>query len=194
MADAEAEAAFLSSLQAMNERAGAYNNATENSSGEQIESSDEYDPAQDVQDVSLPGPQLQTSSVDSPNLSSRPNSTNPKITTYPVPNPSDSAATISRPVTRDSAKSPASSSNPINTMGKVPDVPGAVSSPISAIKPRLPNDTVGILEDRIKEDEKGDIDAWLSLIEEHKKRGKVAEVRNVYERFLKVFPLAVCLF
>lgn len=61
-------------------------------------------------------------------------------------------------------------------------------------KARLPNDRVGVLEDRIKEDPRGDLDAWLSLIAEHKKRNKLDDVRKTYDRFFKEFPAAVCLF
>ncbi|KAI9798586.1 MAG: mRNA 3'-end-processing protein rna14 [Piccolia ochrophora] len=57
-------------------------------------------------------------------------------------------------------------------------------------KARLPHDRVGILEDRVKEDPRGDINAWLGLIEEHRKRNKVDDARGVYERFLKLFPMA----
>lgn len=67
------------------------------------------------------------------------------------------------------------------------------ATPISvAPKARLPHDKIGILEDRIKEDPRGDLDAWQNLINEHKKRGKLEDARNVYERFLVVFPSAVC--
>lgn len=59
-------------------------------------------------------------------------------------------------------------------------------------KARLPHDRVGILEDRIKEDPRGDMDAWLSLISEHRKRNKLDDARAVYERFFKFFPMAVC--
>jgi cleavage stimulation factor subunit 3 len=58
-------------------------------------------------------------------------------------------------------------------------------------KARLPLDRVGILEDRIKEDPRGDTDAWLSLISEHRKRNKIEDARTVYERFFKIFPSAV---
>ncbi|CAD6501343.1 BgTH12-01595 [Blumeria graminis f. sp. triticale] len=57
-------------------------------------------------------------------------------------------------------------------------------------KARLPNDRTGILEDRIKEDTRGDLDAWLELIKEHRSRNKLDEARSVYERFFKVFPQA----
>jgi cleavage stimulation factor subunit 3 len=63
----------------------------------------------------------------------------------------------------------------------------------SVPKARLPHDKTGILEDRIKEDPRGDIEAWLSLISEHCNRNKLDEARAVYERFFKVFPQAVSL-
>ena len=68
----------------------------------------------------------------------------------------------------------------------------AVTPIAAAPKARLPHDKIGILEDRIKEDPRGDLDAWQSLINEHRKRGKLEEARNVYERFLVIFPSAVC--
>ena len=67
------------------------------------------------------------------------------------------------------------------------------STPLSASLPRarLPHDKVGLLEDRIKEDPRGDVDAWTSLITEHRRRGKLDDARKVYERFFVVFPSAV---
>ena len=67
----------------------------------------------------------------------------------------------------------------------------ATPVPASLLKPRLPQDTVGRLEDRIAEDPRGDMEAWLSLIDDHRKRHKFDEARAVYERFFQVFPSAV---
>lgn len=61
----------------------------------------------------------------------------------------------------------------------------------AASRTRLPHDRVGILEDRIKADPRGDTDAWLELISEHRSRNKLDSARQVYERFFKVFPSAV---
>ena len=61
-------------------------------------------------------------------------------------------------------------------------------------KSRLAHDVVGMLEDRIKDDPRGDSAAWLELIEEYKSRNKDDQVRRTYERYLDVFPLAVCPF
>jgi cleavage stimulation factor subunit 3 len=58
-------------------------------------------------------------------------------------------------------------------------------------KARLPNDKIGILEDKIKEDPRGDIESWLALINEHLGRDKLDDARAVYERFFQVFPQAV---
>lgn len=58
-------------------------------------------------------------------------------------------------------------------------------------KARLPQDRIGILNDRIQEDPRGDIEAWLSLIEEQRKRHKYDEAREVFNRFLEQFPTAV---
>jgi cleavage stimulation factor subunit 3 len=58
-------------------------------------------------------------------------------------------------------------------------------------KGRLPHDRVGILEDRVREDPRGDVDAWLELIGEYRKRNKTDDARNAYDRFFKIFPEAV---
>jgi cleavage stimulation factor subunit 3 len=69
----------------------------------------------------------------------------------------------------------------------------ASSSTVPLPKARLPQDTVGILEDRIAADPRGDTDAWLSLIEEYRQRNKIEVVYETYERFLKIFPQAASL-
>lgn len=71
-------------------------------------------------------------------------------------------------------------------------VPSQAQTPTSALpKARLPNDRVGMLEDRIKADPRGDMDAWLDLIKEHQTRNKLEEARQAYERFFQIFPSAV---
>lgn len=56
---------------------------------------------------------------------------------------------------------------------------------------RLPTDIIGTLEDRVKNDPRGDMDAWLGLIEETRRRNVVQGSRSVYERFLQNFPQSV---
>lgn len=58
-------------------------------------------------------------------------------------------------------------------------------------KSRVPTDIIGILEDRIKDDPRGDMDAWLALIEENRRRNMIQDIRAIYERFLEVFPQSV---
>ncbi|KAL9051833.1 MAG: hypothetical protein Q9162_005774 [Coniocarpon cinnabarinum] len=84
------------------------------------------------------------------------------------PTPHNASSTMSRPTTANGT--------------------GDKSATTVASSARLPSDRVGILQDRIREDPKGDTDAWLSLIEEHKRRQKVVEVRQTYDRFLATFP------
>ena len=68
----------------------------------------------------------------------------------------------------------------------------SITTPISAApRARLPHDRIGILEDRIRDDPRGDMDAWLSLINEQKRRSKLDDARHVYDRFFAVFPSAV---
>ena len=75
------------------------------------------------------------------------------------------------------------SSQVLTSAAPVPSVP----------KARLPHDKVGIMEDRIKEDPRGDIDTWLSLIAEHRSRNKLDDARAIYQRFFQIFPQAVSL-
>jgi cleavage stimulation factor subunit 3 len=87
----------------------------------------------------------------------------------------------------NSAKSTQSLPIPQVTTAAQPNAASTTAAP----KARLPHDKVGILEDRIKDDPRGDMEAWLALINEHRKRNKIEEARKVYERFFKNFPMAV---
>ena len=185
MTEAETGAAILNSMPVMNEGIGVYN-AVGDGSGEQIDSSDEYDPAQDVQDVSLPSPSNNFSSIESSNNVSRPSST--------VSHPHGfNLHTVSDTTRRQSSHQDSTTSQvTANTMANPADYAvSSIPSTSGLPKARLPNDTIGILEDRIKEDEKGDLDAWLNLINEYKRRNKLDDVRKVYGRFFAIFPQAV---
>ena len=80
---------------------------------------------------------------------------------------------------------------PVNMQTSVPVPSSTAVQSVPLPKARLPNDRVGILEDRIRDDPKGDVEAWLSLIAEYRARHKLEEARATYERFFKVFPQAV---
>lgn len=107
-----------------------------------------------------------------------------------VPTPSRISPSPLHSVTNSETTSPASAL-PVKPIAVQATVQGAASI---LPKARLPHDRMGILEDRIKEDPKGDIDAWLSLITEYRSRHKLDEARAVYERFFQVFPQAVSKF
>lgn len=102
--------------------------------------------------------------------------------------PAHSTVAAAQPISTSSLRSPVAASNPSGS-GTPLNMTAESSAPVS--KTRLPADRVGILEDRIAEDPRGDIDAWLSLIADHRNKGKLDETRKVYERFFQVFPSAV---
>lgn len=109
-----------------------------------------------------------------------------------VPNSSYPPAVVSK---NDVSLPPGSLYNsrtlqPDNAQGSATATP-TPDSP-STSKGRLPHDRVGILEDRIQEDPRGDIPAWIELLNEHRSRSRIDSARDVYERFLKVFPFSVC--
>lgn len=72
----------------------------------------------------------------------------------------------------------------------VPPVPTNVPSNVTAT-PVASLNPVTLLEARIKEDPRGDMDAWLNLIADHKRNSRLDDLRKVYNRFLEVFPQSV---
>ena len=90
---------------------------------------------------------------------------------------------------------PAAIETPIPTSSLPKSVTNLSASTASAAsKGRLAHDIIGILQDRIQEDPRGDVDAWLQLVEEFKSRNKDDDVRKTYDELLKLFPLYVCSF
>lgn len=80
-----------------------------------------------------------------------------------------------------------------------------VSDEMSAEPPRVvpspfadsadaPYDVITTLEQRIKQEPRAAMDAWLDLIEELRRRNDTDALRDVYERFLVIFPQSVSLF
>lgn len=66
-----------------------------------------------------------------------------------------------------------------------PSVPSNVTPALAGLDP------VALLEARVKEDPRGDMDAWLNLIADHRRNSRLNEARSTYSRFLEVFPQAV---
>ena len=95
------------------------------------------------------------------------------------------------PSTLANGNTPVPDSTKTGASAQPSTAPVPSTSTASLPKARLPQDRVGILEDRIAEDPRGDIEAWLSLIEEHRRRHKHDDARAVFERFFKLFPTAV---
>lgn len=80
------------------------------------------------------------------------------------------------------AQVPAQVSNDQNTTNSA----GAAASTTQPATDYIDN-----LEDRVKEDPRGAVNAWLELVREHRSRGQIDGARAVYERFFKIFPQAV---
>lgn len=55
-------------------------------------------------------------------------------------------------------------------------------------------DRIAALESRVRDDPRGAMDAWLALIKEYRSRNDVEASRQVYDRFLQIFPQAVSLY
>ena len=159
---------------------------------------DVYDSADGVDvAVTMPasGPQNSFNSTDSPQVSIQesavasqkasnvPNGASDVVSSTPAFQNGDA-------LPRDSTATPA---QPLpNVQVKKARAPSNAGTPTSAMpKARLAHDTIGILEDRITDDPRGDMDAWLALISELRSRNKKDEARSVYARFFKQFPLAV---
>lgn len=53
------------------------------------------------------------------------------------------------------------------------------------------HDRIAAYEARVREDPRGAMDAWLALIREHRSMNDVEASRQVYDRFLLIFPQAV---
>ncbi|KAF5020356.1 hypothetical protein F66182_7628 [Fusarium sp. NRRL 66182] len=69
--------------------------------------------------------------------------------------------------------------------------PAAVPPVSSNVTPALAGlDPVALLEARVKQDPRGDMDAWLNLIADHRRSSRLDQVRSTYNRFLEIFPQA----
>jgi cleavage stimulation factor subunit 3 len=157
---------------------------------------DVYDPTVGF-DVDAPTPAHVQTPVDRTTQSpERDNGSTPLPvqTSGSLDGPSSSDPVIGAVPTAVTADPPIQSALPPQTRPtpSLSDVNGSVAPAIS--RTRLAHDVIGILEDRIKDDPRGDIEAYLELIEELKSRNKEDEVRKVYEDYLQVFPLDVSVF
>ncbi|KAL8679265.1 MAG: hypothetical protein Q9186_004456 [Xanthomendoza sp. 1 TL-2023] len=151
---------------------------------------------------------LSTSAITSPDpaASDAPENLHPQndvsIDKLPVVLPNG----VSKPVSESSAvlaesgpegqATPVADSAPVNSNPEARETQASntdltqIAAGSAPPKARLPHDKIGILEDRTQEDPRGDMDAWLELISEYRKRNKIQEARNTYERFFLVFPAA----
>ena len=118
----------------------------------------------------------------------------PQSSTLPI---SGTASSLHNVTTLADADAPATSDQEQNR--RIPSAaptnadnhPLAAPLPAANIPQQAPKDRVATLEDRVREDPRGAMDAWLALIREYRDRSKVNDARKTYDRFLAVFPQAV---
>lgn len=164
---------------------------------------DVYDPSVGLDfDAPTPNPALPNQNSNPLDRTSQSPEQENGITPVPVQatgSPADiSSSTLPPGVGGDAPR--AATATPATPSQSAPDLPTRPSPPRSHVngsvapglpKSRLAHDVVGILEDRIKDDPRGDTAAYLELIDELKSRNKQEDVRRVFEQYLSVFPLAV---
>lgn len=166
---------------------------------DEVKDRDIYDSADGMEapiTESAAAPQISLNSFDSPQVSIQ-GDVQASLKANIVSNgaasdivPSSTIVQSGNALPRDSTATPAQSLP--NTQVKIARASSNADTPTSALpKARLAHDTIGILEDRIKEDPRGDMDAWLSLLGELRSRNKKDEVRTVYNNFFKTFHFAV---
>lgn len=83
---------------------------------------------------------------------------------------------------------------PTEIKANVPVLPVSTNVPsIVTATPMASLDPVTLFEARIKEDPRGDMDAWVNLIAEHRRNNRLDDVRKIYNQFLENFPQSVSL-
>lgn len=93
--------------------------------------------------------------------------------------PQDSAAPENPDQQQDAAAQEAAAvAPPTDTTAQTPLMMGGI-------------DPTALLEARVKEDPRGDMDAWLNLMAEYRRRSNLESLRDVYNRFLESFPQSV---
>ncbi|RMZ89933.1 hypothetical protein DV736_g2835, partial [Chaetothyriales sp. CBS 134916] len=153
---------------------------------------DVYDPA-DSFDLSTPAPLQPTLDRNSQSPEQENGSTPLPVQTSGDPGASSSSSSalpaaqaLDHPAEAAAATPPVT--NPqVQASPPRAQVNGLHSAPLP--KPRLSHDVIGILEDRIKDDPRGDSAAYLELITELKSRNKQDDVRTALEQYLRIFPL-----
>ncbi|KAH7018311.1 uncharacterized protein B0I36DRAFT_37791 [Microdochium trichocladiopsis] len=170
--------------------------SNEEDGGEYDPESVSYDPASaPTNDTILPdapAPAMASASASDARPAKKPKTAGGFIVGSSDDEDEDDATPAPAPVTVPTTAIPRQSSpsvaHPQNPAMQPSGQPNTGSAP--AMSERLQNDTIGLLEDRVKEDPRGDMDAWKTLIQEQQRRNKIEDARAVYERFFAVFPQA----
>ena len=118
-----------------------------------------------------------------------PQSHSPAVQTTTTLTVQDNAGATSNapPVPQQAPLQPGATTTAVSTTPN-PAAPAGVPAPVTQA-PAL--DRVTIYEEQIRDDPRGAMNAWLELMKEKRARSDIDGARQVYERFLAIFPQAV---
>ncbi|KAK3951375.1 hypothetical protein QBC32DRAFT_215091 [Pseudoneurospora amorphoporcata] len=116
-----------------------------------------------------------------------PHSLSPAVQTTTTLTVQDNAGATSNapPVPQQAPPQPGATTTAVST---VPNSAAPAAVPAHVTQP-VP-DRVAIYEDQIRDDPRGAMNAWLELMKEQRARSDIDGARQVYERFLAIFPQA----
>jgi cleavage stimulation factor subunit 3 len=138
----------------------------------------------DSEDDDTPAPGDSGMAVAASSYQANPHTTSPLQTSVTLPRGAAPASSKQDHAAQQS-KSPATA--PSNGHGQ------ASAAPVPAVnaQQKAPQDRIAILEERVREDPRGAMDAWTALMREYRERSKIEDARRTYNSFLTVFPQAV---
>lgn len=149
--------------------------------------------------------QPEVSTVTTPVPESKTEEVVPEVKKEETPTPVENTLVVeSEPTKDDTVKTP-STEDRMETTNEPPpflSAPASWQIPVAALHQQPKAEVVTIsktslrkerLESRIKENQY-DIEAWTSLINDAQQTGDLDAIREIYERFLKVFPTSVSSF
>lgn len=158
---------------------------------------DVYDPEAAGLDIEASTPALDQTPIDRQSQSPIQRNGITPVSAQPVDSPAGASSShlqsgSSLPTADADPSAQAVAAVPVSPTPLRSSVNGSLSA-VVAKSSRLAHDTIGILEDRIKEDPRGDPGAYFELIQEYKNRNKQDDVRATFDRYLAVFPRDVSL-
>ncbi|KAI9358104.1 hypothetical protein BD770DRAFT_387869 [Pilaira anomala] len=150
-------------------------------------------------------PEVSTEQVTTPVPESKTEEVVPEVKREETPTPVETTSVVESEPTKDDTENTPSTEDRMETTNEPPpflSAPASWQIPVAALHQQPKAEVVTIsktslrkerLESRIKENQY-DIEAWTSLINDAQQTGDLDAIREIYERFLKVFPTSVSSF